>query len=110
MANSTDKWSGVAALRPTRLVEPRAPPLRAPEESDSLARLIGAGVAKNRYGEHLSVRSWFPSPDFPEVSPLALALLSPGREEALSRRTRSALVDPSRWLFLDTEPTALAGA
>src|SRR2546427_2523082 len=109
MADSTDKWSRVAALRPARLVAHRAPTLGAPEESDSLARLIGAGIGKNQYGEHLSVRNWFHSPDFPEVSSLALALLSHGREEALSRRTRSALEDPSRWLFLDTETTGLAG-
>src|SRR5437899_2133585 len=109
MADSTDKWSRVAALRPARLVAHRAPTLGAPEESDSLARLIGAGIAKNQYGEHLSVRNWFHSPEFSEASPIALALLSHGREEALSRRTRSALEDPSRWLFLDTETTGLAG-
>src|SRR6266702_5052364 len=109
MADSTDKWSRVAALRPTRLVAHRAPRLRAPEESDSLARLIGAGIGKNRYGEHLSVRNWFPSPEFSEASPIAFELLSHGREESLSRHTRSALEDPSRWLFLDTETTGLAG-
>ncbi len=109
MADSTDKWSRVAALRPTRLVAHRASTLGAPEESDSLAQLIGAGIGKNQYGEHLSVRNWFHSPDFPEVSSLALALLSHGREESLSHRTRSALEDPSRWLFLDTETTGLAG-
>src|SRR5438876_4184046 len=109
MADSTDKWSRVAALRPARLVAHRAPTIGAPEESDALARLIGAGIGKNQYGEHLSVRNWFHSPEFSEASPVALALLSHGREEALSRRTRSALEDPSRWLFLDTETTGLAG-
>src|SRR5437667_1171547 len=109
MADSTDKWSRVAALRPARLVAHRAPRLGAPEESDFLAQLIGAGIGKNQYGEHLSARNWFPSPEFSEASPVALALLSHGREEALSRRTRSALEDPSRWLFLDTETTGLAG-
>src|SRR2546422_8667501 len=109
MADSTDKWSRVAALRPARLVAHRAPRLGAPEESDFLAQLIGAGIGKNQYGEHLSARNWFPSPEFSEASPVALALLSHGREEALSRRTRSALEDPSRWLFLDIETTGLAG-
>src|SRR2546425_4812603 len=95
MADSTDKWSRVAALRPARLVAHRAPRLGAPEESDSLARLIGAGIGKNQYGEHLSVRNWFPSPEFSEASPVALALLSHGRERSEERRVGKEC--RSRW-------------
>jgi hypothetical protein len=83
--------------------------LRAPEEEDSLARLIGAGVAKNHFGEHLSVRNWFSTPESCEPSAVALELLTRTRDESLTRRTRATLEDPTRWLFLDTETTGLAG-
>src|SRR6266566_5053531 len=109
MAANPDKFSRLAALKPARAMPARPISLRAPDEADALGRLLGAGVSKNRYGEHLSVRNWFPSPEFSEASPIALELLSHGREEALSRRARSALEDPSRWLLLDTETTGLAG-
>jgi uncharacterized protein len=74
-----------------------------------LARLLGAGVATNHFGEHLCIRNWFSTPEFAEPSPVALELLSRTRDEALSRRTRAALQDPEKWLFLDTETTGLAG-
>jgi uncharacterized protein YprB with RNaseH-like and TPR domain len=38
-----------------------------------------------------------------------LELLSRTRDEFLSRRTRAALEDSAKWLFLDTETTGLAG-
>jgi uncharacterized protein YprB with RNaseH-like and TPR domain len=83
--------------------------LRAPGEEDVLGRLLGAGVAKNQFGEHLAVRNWFSTPEFADPSPVALELLSRTRDESLSRRTRAALADPAKWLFLDTETTGLAG-
>src|SRR3989454_7479893 len=83
--------------------------LRAPDEEDALGRLLGAGVSKNRFGEHLAVRNWFSTPEFSEPSPVAVELLSRTRDEALSRKTRAALSDPAKWLFLDTETTGLAG-
>jgi uncharacterized protein YprB with RNaseH-like and TPR domain len=55
------------------------------------------------------VRNWFSSPEYSEISEVSLELLSSGRDEALSKRTRAALADPSKWLFLDTETTGLAG-
>ncbi|MGA2099112.1 MAG: ribonuclease H-like domain-containing protein [Candidatus Acidiferrum sp.] len=109
MASSPDKFSRLAALRPTRPAPSRPAALRAPNEEDSLARLIGAGVAKNHFGEHLALRNWFSSPEFCEPSGVALELLSRGRDESLTRRTRAALEDTARWLFLDTETTGLAG-
>jgi uncharacterized protein YprB with RNaseH-like and TPR domain len=83
--------------------------LRAPHAEDSLSRLLGAGIATNRYGQHVLVRNWFSSPEYSEISEVSLELLSSGRDEALSKRTRAALADPSKWLFLDTETTGLAG-
>lgn len=83
--------------------------LRAPDDEDALGRLLNAGVAKNHFGEHLAVRNWFSTPEFADPSPVALELLSRTRDESLSRKTRAALADPAKWLFLDTETTGLAG-
>src|SRR5881397_490201 len=109
MTATADKFSHLAALKPARAMPARPSSLRAPDEEDALGRLLGAGVSKNRFGEHLTVRNWFSTPEFSEPSPVALELLSRTRDEALSRKTRAALSDPARWLFLDTETTGLAG-
>jgi uncharacterized protein len=111
MASAGDKFSRLAALKPVtgsaRLGRPAV--LRAADEEDALAQLLGAGVGKNRYGEHLAVRNWCATPEFAEPSKVALELLSRTREEAVSRRMRAALENPEKWLFLDTETTGLAG-
>jgi uncharacterized protein YprB with RNaseH-like and TPR domain len=109
MSGSLDRFSRLAALKPTRPAPSRLTTLGAPEDEDALAQLIGAGVVKNRYGEHLTVRNWFSAPEFVEPLPSALELLSRTRDEFLSRRTRAALEDSAKWLFLDTETTGLAG-
>jgi uncharacterized protein len=104
----TDKFSRISALKP-RLRASGAELLRAPHAEDSLSRLLGAGIATNRYGQHVLIRNWFSSPEYTEISEISLELLSRGRDETLSRRTRAALADSSKWLFLDTETTGLAG-
>src|SRR5580658_4231476 len=109
MATSADKFSRLAALRPARPAPSRPAILRAPDQEDAIARLIGAGVARNSFGEHLVLRNWFSTPEFSEPSAIALQLLSRTRDAALSKRTWAALEDPSLWLFLDTETTGLAG-
>jgi uncharacterized protein YprB with RNaseH-like and TPR domain len=109
MATTADRFSRLAALRPARSAPARLATLRAPDEEDALGQLLGAGVARNRFGEHLAVRNWFSTPEFSEPSPITLELLSRTRDESLSRRTRAALEDPEKWLFLDTETTGLAG-
>ncbi|HEY6387366.1 MAG TPA: ribonuclease H-like domain-containing protein [Candidatus Acidoferrum sp.] len=109
MAASADKFSRLAALRPARIAPSRPADLRAPDQEDAIARLIGAGVARNHFGEHLVLRNWFSTPEFVDPSPVALELLSRTRDLEISRRTRAALEDPSKWLFLDTETTGLAG-
>jgi len=109
MAAFGDKFSRLAALKPTRPRPSGAELLRAPHAEDSLSRLLGAGIATNRYGQHVLVRNWFSSPEYSDISEVSLELLSRGRDEALSRRMRAALEDPSKWLFLDTETTGLAG-
>lgn len=104
-----DKFARLAALKPARAEGARPAELRAPQETDALARALGAAVASNRYGEHLALRTWFSSPEFSEPAPAALEILSRTRDETASRRMRAALADPAQWLFLDTETTGLAG-
>jgi uncharacterized protein YprB with RNaseH-like and TPR domain len=106
---TADKFSRLSALRPARAVLSRPTALRTPDREDSVAHLLGAGVAKNYFGEHLAIRNWFSTPEFSEPSTVALDLLSRTRDAELSRRTRAALKDPAKWLFLDTETTGLAG-
>jgi uncharacterized protein YprB with RNaseH-like and TPR domain len=109
MSAIADKFSRLAALKPTRPIPARPAAIRMPDETDSLGRLLGAGVARNHFGEHLAVRNWFSTPEFTDPSPTTLELLSRTRDESLCRKTRTALQDPGKWLFLDTETTGLAG-
>ena len=66
-------------------------------------------MVRNKFGEHLTVRNWYSSPEFAHPSPATLEILSRTKDESLSRKTREALSDPEKWLFLDTETTGLAG-
>ncbi len=111
MAGIADKLSRLAALRPGRAPAARTEKavLRSPDQEDALGQLLGAGVAKNHFGEHLTIRNWYSTPEYMEPSTITLALLSRMRDESLSRKTRAALENPSKWLFLDTETTGLAG-
>jgi uncharacterized protein len=110
MASVPDRFARLAALRPARARTP-APQvtLRTPQEEDVLSRLLGAGIANNRYGEHACVRNWFSSPEFTPTSEITLELLSRTKDAALTKRTRAAVGDPTKWLFLDTETTGLSG-
>jgi len=109
MSAHTDKFSRLAALKPARSLPAKPSALRAPGEEDALGQLLGAGVARNHFGEHLAVRNWFSTPEFTEPSSIALELLSRMKDQSLSRKTRAAIEDPTKWLFLDTETTGLAG-
>jgi uncharacterized protein YprB with RNaseH-like and TPR domain len=109
VAASADKFSHLAALRPTRPVPSRSTALREPDQEDAITRLIGAGVAKNHFGEHLVLRNWFSTPESFEPSEVALELLSRTRDASRFTHAREVLEDPSKWLFLDTETTGLAG-
>jgi len=109
MATLDQKFSRLAALKPTRHSAVRATTLREPCEEDTMARLLGAGVSTNRFGEHLAVKNWFSSPEFVAPHSTCLQLLCQQRDEVISRRARAALENPEKWLFLDTETTGLAG-
>src|SRR6202045_2949416 len=109
MAALEHRFSRLAALNPARPPAIRSTTLREPSEEDTMARLLGAGVSTNRFGEHLAVRNWFSTPEFVAPHATCLNLLCQQRDEAISRRTRAALENPEKWLFLDTETTGLAG-
>jgi len=109
MSAHADRFSRLAALKPARSMPAQPAAWRSPGEEDTLGQLLGARVAKNHFGEHLAVRNWFSTPEFAEPLPIALELLSRVRDESLSRKTRAAIQDPTKWLFLDTETTGLAG-
>jgi len=120
-----DKFSRLAALRPARSASEKPATLRAPDEADPLARLLGAGIARNHYGEHLAIRNWFATPEFIEPAVTALDLLTrtglcngrtSGRRSQVRRpasgrvpHANRELLDPEKWLFLDTETTGLSG-
>jgi|SRR5215472_10461880 len=111
MATTADKFVRLAALKPARpaVAPTERASLRAPGDEDPLGQLLGAGVARNHFGEHLAIRNWYSTPEFEEPSPATLELLSRIRDESIPRKTRAAIEDPSKWLFLDTETTGLAG-
>lgn len=109
MASPANKFSRLSALKPARPTSGLLPTVRSEEEEDAFARLTGAGLAHNRFGEHLSLRHWHATPELTCPSRVALDLLSRTRDKSLSRRTWDALEDPEKWLFLDTETTGLAG-
>ena len=107
--NLADKFARVAALRPAHRhdIEP-ARKAEFPPECDRLAQLLGAQANRNRYGEHLSFRRWYATPEMclPDARSLSL-LLPQGMLDA--RGVAKSAADPEQWLFLDTETTGLAG-
>jgi len=115
MPGAMDRFARLAALRP---VEPPAiheertsaeDSLAAGLDECTLAKLLGATIAGTKYGNHLSIRSWYAAPACPEVAPAALDLLCQTPDESRTKKCRKAAENPDKWLFLDTETTGLAG-
>jgi uncharacterized protein YprB with RNaseH-like and TPR domain len=107
--NVVDKFAHVAALRPARkcaLEATRTAEL--PEGCDRLAQLLGARANRNRYGEHLSLRRWYATPEMCSPHVRSLSLLLPQGILDASAVAESA-ADPLQWLFLDTETTGISG-
>jgi uncharacterized protein len=109
MSAAADKFSRLAALKPVRSAPQNPRPLRLPDETDPISVLLGGGIAKNHYGEHLAIRNWFSTPEFFPPSRAALELISRSTGKKITRQTNALLNDPEKWLFLDTETTGLAG-
>jgi uncharacterized protein YprB with RNaseH-like and TPR domain len=117
-----DKFSRLAALRPSRRAAARES-LPVEGEAGEAADLLGATLERNKYGEHLAIRRWFPTPEPCMTSDdarrtRALQMLLPnvasktGAKRKIPHADASAHAlaeDPSQWLFLDTETTGLAG-
>jgi uncharacterized protein YprB with RNaseH-like and TPR domain len=106
---SADKFSRLAALKPAQGARTQSSSLQAPADEDTLGRTLGATLAKNKYGEHLSLRNWYSTPDEFNPSPTTLDLLTNSRKENISEKHFAAISNPENWLFLDTETTGLAG-
>jgi len=103
-----DKFARIAALRPARGKEAPAPRISdAVDAHDRLADLLGARINRNHYGEHLSLRQWYATPEMCTPDARSVALLLP--QSADSADSLKAAIDPEKWLFLDTETTGLAG-
>jgi uncharacterized protein YprB with RNaseH-like and TPR domain len=104
-----EKFAHVAALRPARSRDAE-PEQRSglSAECDRLSQLLGARACRNRYGEHLSLRQWYPTPEICTPDARSLSLLLP-KETLDTRPIAMFAADPDRWLFLDTETTGLAG-
>jgi uncharacterized protein len=109
MSLSLDKFSHLAALRPTRSAPRKPAELRLPDDTDPISQMLGGAIARNHYGEHLVIRNWFSTPECIDPSSVALELLSRAGDETAFRRPRAALENPEKWLFLDTETTGLTG-
>jgi uncharacterized protein len=78
-----------------------------PEQTDLLALLLGAEIARNHYGQFLIARQWYATPSICEPEPRTLRLLLRSASGCPARAVRQA-ADPTRWLFLDTETTGFA--
>ena len=103
-----DKFARIAALRPARGKAPIAPRVsELAELGDRLAEAVGARITRNHYGEHLSLRQWYATPEMCSPDPRSLALLLPST--ATGAPLPAAALDATKWLFLDTETTGLAG-
>jgi len=107
--SALDKFSRLAALKPARAAMPLAEPFGEPMQGDEITHLLGGLCQKTKFGEHLTIRNWYSTPEFVEPAAAVLDLLARNKDEAVSRRTRTALENPEKWLFLDTETTGLAG-
>ncbi len=99
MADPFDRLSRISALKPAAsAVTPR----RAAGASGAhLLKLVGADCRQTPLGSHLGARQYVRSARPPAPDPETLRLIAPGAP--------ASAADTSRWLFLDTETTGLAG-
>jgi uncharacterized protein len=107
--SALDKFSRLSALKSVRAAVPLAEPGNEPMQGDEVTQLLGGLCQKTRYGQHLTIQNWYSTPEFAEPDERSLDLLTQNKDHTISRKTRAALENPEKWLFLDTETTGLAG-
>jgi len=101
MNTTAERLSRISALRP-RAAPPEARPVPGGvRDPQPLLSLLGGEIRTNRLGCHVRVTRAFARPVAQPGSVSALKLACPQLDESAA--------DPSRWLFLDTETTGLAG-
>ena len=104
--NLYDRLSRISALAPVRRREPL---LRTDsQDQNNILAALNAEIGRNRYGEYLVSRQWYATPEMFEASSEVVRLLLQSKSQ-LPERAYQTAVDPSKWLFLDTETTGLAG-
>lgn len=110
MSRLDDQLAGLAALKPVRRAKGAAtapPAMRRYETArygdDELAALLDAQVVRNRFGEHLRIRHWFPGEQ------IALNGNAHDAVRMLAPEAPKTAADPTKWILLDTETTGLAG-
>src|SRR5438309_4637670 len=78
------------------------------EEANSCWPVLGAAVARNRFGQYLAAHQWYATPAMCEPDKHAMELLLRSRA-AGDRLCAIHASDPEKWLFLDTEATGFIG-
>lgn len=101
-----ERFSRIAAFKPVTRREPVLP--KDADCQNGLLARIGGEIGRNHYGEHVVYRQWFATPETCLPSEEVLRLLLPTKCAA-SEQILQCVVDPEKWLFLDTETTGLAG-
>jgi uncharacterized protein YprB with RNaseH-like and TPR domain len=101
-----ERLSRISALTPARRREPASQPEA--RDPAALLTMLGAGTARNRYGEFLVARQWYATPEMCNPDDDVLRLLLPTKSGLQACALQEA-ANPDKWLFLDTETTGLAG-
>lgn len=98
--DSSDKLSRLSALRPILRASP-SPWAAAQSRRNRIADILASECEALRCDTHIAARWRLTHPPPVELGARARVLLGSGTPDVLD--------DPSRWLFLDTETTGLAG-
>jgi uncharacterized protein YprB with RNaseH-like and TPR domain len=77
-------------------------------EADPSWPVLGAEVARNRFGQYIAARQWHATPAMYEADARTMELLLSSRSTSKPFRANHAC-DPEKWLFLDTEATGFIG-
>jgi uncharacterized protein len=78
------------------------------EEANLSCPVLGAEIARNRFGPFVAAHQWYATPAMCEPDKLATELLLCPRGSSGQLCARHAS-DPEKWLFLDTEATGFIG-